>query len=61
MENERRNMRKDMDSHVNTTERLFPLFPRNKRVTAHQLGRSLRKMGFKSWNSFLPGNIYYSL
>ena len=49
---------KVMDSYINSTARLLPLLPyRKKRVTPHRLGIALRKMGFKSWTSFLPGKL----
>ena len=44
-----------MDSCFNSTEKLLPLLHPGKRVTTHQLEKSLRKMGFRSWKSFLPG------
>ena len=44
-----------MDSHFNSTEKLLPLLHPHKRVTTHQLEKSLRRMGFRSWKSFLPG------
>ena len=47
-----------MDSCHNSSEKLPPLFARRKRVTPHQLNKSLRKMGFRSWTSFLPGDYY---
>ena len=47
-----------MDSCHNSSEKLPPLFARRKRVTPHQLNKSLRKMGFRSWTSFLPGDYH---
>ena len=48
-----------MDSHFNSTEKLLPLLHPGKRVTTHQLEKSLRKMGFRSWKSFLPGILQW--
>ena len=52
---------RDTDAARYSTERLPPLFNRKKHVTPHRLQLSLRRMRYKSWRSFLPGNMdcYY--
>ena len=47
----------NMDSCMNTTDILLPLFNPRKRVTANQLKKALNMFGYKTWCSFLPGKL----